>query len=138
MSSSFARYNAIIPVLFIGMPEVQTLIGLLADTGVLEDRGGDIHFEVEDCDGEALYGDASYYFPSYESHWLDRSTLPLLRRLVDTGKVCLVYSFAWSSGGGWEDDETRRAPSMDTFLSLVERIPTLILQEILAQRLEEG
>ena len=138
MSSSFARYNAIIPVLFIGMPEVQTLIGLLSDTGALEDKGGDIHFEVEDCDGEALYGDASYYLPSVDSYGIDRSTLPLLRRLVDTGKVCLLYNFSWSSGGGWEDDETRKVPSMDIFLSLVEGIPTLILQEILAQRLEEG
>ncbi len=127
MSSTFTRYGAIIPAMFVGLPEVQLLAAFLSARGLVQKKeGGDLHFKVADCDESE-----GYYLDDLPD---DGDDIPpeasLLQQLIDTGKVCLVYESSWNSG---DEDPEKEVPDV---VALAETIPTLVLREILAKRLD--
>lgn len=126
MSSTFTQYAAIIPAMFVGLPEVQLLAAFLSARGLVQKEGGDLHFRVTDCDESERY-----YLDDLPDDGDDMPPeVSLLQQLIDTGKVCLVYESSWNSGG---EDPMEEVPDV---VALAETIPTLVLREILAKRLE--
>lgn len=125
MSSEFTKYSAIIPAMFVGIPEVQPLIAFLSGLGLIQKEGQDLRFKVEECDGS-------------EEHYLDLPDdgdkrppeVDLLQQLINTGKICLMYESRWSPGDGYDEEEAVR-----DLVSLAESISTLTLREVLAKRL---
>jgi|GEM_PF-5887152 len=126
MSSTFTRYGAVIPATFVGIPEAQRLIAFLSEKGLMRKEGQDVHFKVADCDESERY-----YLDDLPDDGDDAPPeAALLQQLIDTGKVCLVYESSWNSGG---EDPMEEVPDV---VALAETIPTLVLREILAKRLE--
>ncbi len=127
MSSTFTTHNAIIPAMYVGIPEVQPLIAFLSAQGLIRQDGQDLHFKVEDCDG---FG--SYYIDLPDVGDDTPPEIALLQQLINDGKICLVYKSSWNSGGEDPDE------AVVDLVAFAETIPTLILREVLAKRLELG
>ena len=132
MSTDHTIYTATIPAMFLGTPEVGALVAFLNEHELVLSEGGNVHFEVEEVNGEY------YYLRGLSTDPLTRETfdgfpeggkISLLQQLVQNGKICLVYEYSWNSGG-WDEEEEHLDP-----VGLAEQIPTLILQEVLAKRL---
>ena len=140
MSTDYCDYAATIPTLFLGVPEVSTLVAFL-DEHVLTSRdGGGVHFRVEEVNREYYRirglpdnSPSHKFFDGFPEEFEDGSTtVSLLHQLIEAGKVCLVHESSWSSGG-WDEEEAPWDP-----VGLAEQIPTLILQEVLDKRLVSG
>lgn len=126
MSSTFTRYGAVIPAMFVGIPEAKLLIAFLSEKGLMRKEGQDVHFKVADCDDSGRY-----YLDDLSDEGDDTSSdVALLQQLVDDGKICLIYESSSSSG---DMDPEEKAVDLVAF---AETIPTLILREVLAKRLE--
>ena len=125
MSSTFTRYGAVIPAMFVGIPEVQILAAFLSARGLVQKEGGDLHFKVADCDGLERYSLDDLPDEGDDTP----SEVALLQQLIDDGKICLVYESSWSSRDYPEEEVL-------DLVSVAETIPTLILREVLAKRLE--
>lgn len=124
MSTTHTNYTAVIPQIFFEDSGVRHLLALMNmnKRGLAQVNEFGAHFEVEEIDGG-------------ESYWcegLDHDISDSIERLIADNKICLVYKYEWDSGGDFDDQEVPFDP-----VALVDRVPTLVLREVLAKRLAE-
>lgn len=123
MSTSYCVYEATIPAKLLEVPGVKHFLALMN----LNNRGWarvDVfgaHFEVTEVDSGLSY--------NCECEWIESGFIEEL--LVDNN-ICLVYT-----GREWNSNEGTDEPDEEDFdpVALADRIPTLVLREVLAQRL---
>lgn len=128
MSTSYDCYTGFVPVRFCNS-DVVKLVSTLRDIGYSKAEMSDdgARFPVidgGDCDTPAI----AYYFGTrLPPKWCNE----LVRRLVKEGKISLDFSWHYNSGDGYDEEEN----PVD-WESTLRDCPTLILREVLAQRLE--
>ena len=122
MGTRFEQYAAIIPSMFTSKSLVPPLSKFLIEQGLARnEENGDIHFTVE------------FDWSGYQIQDLPANTpfnTSLLEHLIDLGEICLIYEWSFDSGDNFDEEEVWDP------VSLAEKIPTLILREVLAKRLE--
>jgi hypothetical protein len=135
MSTSYIDYLAIIPEVWMKRDgDHHELVKFLFERGVAELSGLDVQFSVQESEDGRFLISAVYWRRDGDHH-----PGPLLSRLIEQNKICLVYVGAWSSGGGssYEDEEEQAALySPCGAIAEAETLPTLVLQELLAKRTE--
>lgn len=135
MSSVYITSKCIIPSIRQNDANVRCFLQFLQGNEVPHevDENGDVSFLVH----ESEYGDC-YTVDDAPDNELMHGCLtpgrirPLLCKLVDENKVCLVLESYWDSGWSPEDFDD----SSPDYVGMAEQIPTLILQEVLAKRLK--
>ncbi|MBP9751813.1 MAG: hypothetical protein KBD19_03070 [Candidatus Moranbacteria bacterium] len=130
MSTTYRTYAATIPQVFFEDPGVKHLLALMNmnNRGLAQVDEFGAHFEVEELDGGL----------SYEFECANDAD-GLIERLIADRKICLVDTGQeWNSGMGCyeQDSEFDRAILLDP-VALADKIPTLVLREVLAKRLAE-
>ena len=152
MGSTFCdtTYEAIIPARFHKHPEVISFLEKLDGRPFVEsDKGpqvkldsyGDAHFNVV---SHGYDGNPNVSWYAHE-HYLDSDDIRNeLDHLVEANLICLVHvkTSVWNTGGeyGDEEDFSSRTDycSVEDPEALCDKIPTLILQEVLRKRLAEA
>ncbi len=130
MSSLITEYEATVNLLKVEASEAEAIGGFLQERGRLpEVTGHFMVFRFSDCDNETYLWDE--YPPCVEEE--PRSLEGILSILNTRHALSLTYLHEWSSSD-WEEDR-EDAPD---FEKLAEQLPTLVLQEVLARRLEES
>jgi hypothetical protein len=151
MGSTFCdtTYEAIIPARFHKHPEVISFLEKLngpflesdMPSPVELDSYGDMHFKLlsHGYDGSP---NTSWYI---EEQYPDFNDICIeLDHLVEANLVCLMHvkTSVWNTGGDYDDGESSSMRSdycsVDDPDALCDKIPTLILQEVLRKRLAEA
>lgn len=124
MSSTFAHYQAIIPGMFIQIPKIKYFVTFLSSWGMMLWEGEDAYFKVTHCDsGTSHLTDALFDDSDIES---------LLNELIEDNKICLIHESSCDSGG----DDASYIERPEDWVMYTANIPTLVLQELIALRLE--
>ncbi len=129
MATTYHTYTATIPAKFAEVADVEQVTKFLRVSGLLNvGANGDIHF------GGIIEGDNDP--GSYQLRHAGPATIELysiaqtaLQKLIRENRVCLSYVGCRCSSDSFDEPE-----SFDP-VEVAERIPTLILQEVLAKRL---
>ncbi len=118
-------FDAIIPVVHRDHKDVRQLLALLERNGLVRETGPEgTHFWVSRSEGgpsHTIEDMRPYYKGSV-----------LLERVLRQNLICLTWMSEYDSHWDGEDNSQPIDP-----VALAEQIPTLILQEVLAQRLAE-
>lgn len=133
MSTTYTQYEAIIPTIYLDTDDdgVRTLCDFLRKHGLSQVNDDGIHFRLSEADCVGYHIDRAPEAGHIHGEGEYDGPVPLLAQLIDQNKICLVYGGSWSSGDGYGYEEEELDP-----VQLAEQVPTLVLQEVLAKRLE--
>jgi hypothetical protein len=129
MASSFDAFTASVDLSKVESWEKEELMKFLRDP-TIEDN----HFVVFECKDyeDRVFGhgwdESSLLLKEGDAEDLD----DLIAHLIERKALSLTYKYTWCTSG-W--DEVEELPD---FEESAERLPTLVLQEVLAKRLEES
>jgi hypothetical protein len=88
-------------------------------------------FRFTDCDNSLLWRlDEPVLWDVYRETCLE----DVLLKIHAKGALSLTFDHRWNTSGGWEEDDW--VVSLQNYEKLAEHMPTLVLQEVLARRLE--
>lgn len=131
MSTTYTKYDAIIPTIYADDDGVRTLCDFLREHGLSQANDDGIHFRLTEADYGSYRIDRAPEADHIHGEIYPEYGPPLVAQLIDQNKICLVYNGSWSSGDGYGYEEEKFDP-----VELAELVPTLVLQEVLAKRLE--